>query len=83
MIYRKIQTENPLSRAMDHWAYWNQVKLDFSRRGKPTDNAVAESFLTASEVSASRYTGSGISKKLDTGWKSGGKTTTTFDLTAA
>lgn len=29
---------------MDLWAYQNQVKLDFSRRGRPTDNAVIESF---------------------------------------
>ena len=35
------------SRVMDHWAYWNQVTLDFSRPGKPTDNAVAESFLVS------------------------------------
>ncbi len=35
------------SRAMDHWAYWNRVKLDFSRPGKPTDDAVAESFLAS------------------------------------
>ena len=28
----------------DLWAYTNQVALDFSRRGKPTDNAVIESF---------------------------------------
>jgi putative transposase len=32
------------SRALDHWAYWNHVTLDFSRPGKPTDNAVIESF---------------------------------------
>jgi putative transposase len=32
---------------LDHWAYWNEVKLDFSRPGKPTDNAVAESFLAS------------------------------------
>jgi len=30
--------------ALDHWAYWNHVTLDFSRPGKPTDNAVIESF---------------------------------------
>ncbi len=29
---------------MDHWSYWNGVTLDFSRPGKPTDNAVIESF---------------------------------------
>jgi putative transposase len=33
-----------VSRALDQWAYLNQVTLDFSRRGKPTDNAVVESF---------------------------------------
>ncbi len=30
--------------AMDLWAYTNGVILDFSRRGKPTDNAAIESF---------------------------------------
>lgn len=30
--------------AMDLWAYTNGVVLDFSRRGKPTDNAAIESF---------------------------------------
>jgi len=29
---------------MDLWAYHNQVKIDFSRPGKPTDNAHVESF---------------------------------------
>jgi putative transposase len=33
-----------VSAAMDRWAYTNQVVLDFSRRGKPTDNATIESF---------------------------------------
>ena len=32
------------SKALDHWAYWNHVQLDFSRPGKPTDNASIESF---------------------------------------
>jgi len=32
------------SKALDHWAYRQQVKLDFSRPGKPTDNAFIESF---------------------------------------
>ena len=32
------------SQVMDLWAYHNQVKIDFSRPGKPTDNAYAESF---------------------------------------
>ena len=32
------------SQAMDLWAYRNNVKIDFSRPGKPTDNAFVESF---------------------------------------
>lgn len=32
------------SRALDHWAYWNRVALDFSRPGKPTDNPFIEAF---------------------------------------
>jgi putative transposase len=32
------------SRSLDHWAYWNHVELDFSRPGKPVDNAFAEAF---------------------------------------
>jgi putative transposase len=33
-----------VSAALDLWAYTNGVILDFSRRGKPTDNATIESF---------------------------------------
>jgi putative transposase len=33
-----------ISRALDAWAYQNEVQLEFSRPGKPTDNAFAESF---------------------------------------
>ena len=33
-----------ISRSLDWWAYFNGVKLDFSRPGKPTDNAYIESF---------------------------------------
>jgi putative transposase len=32
------------SKALDQWAYANGVQLDFSRPGKPTDNALIESF---------------------------------------
>jgi putative transposase len=32
------------SQAMDLWAYQNGVRIDFSRPGKPTDNAFIESF---------------------------------------
>lgn len=33
-----------ISRSLDWWAYFHGVKLDFSRPGKPTDNALIESF---------------------------------------
>ena len=32
------------SMAMDAWAYWQHIPLDFSRRGTPGDNAVNEAF---------------------------------------
>lgn len=32
------------SKVVDQWAYWNKVELDFSRPGRPTDNAFIESF---------------------------------------
>lgn len=32
------------SKALDHWAYRNGLKLDYTRRGKPTDNGFIESF---------------------------------------
>ena len=33
-----------ISRDLDLWAYTNGVTLDFSRPGKPTDNAYIEAF---------------------------------------
>ena len=33
-----------ISKDLDLWAYMNGVTLDFSRPGKPTDNAFVESF---------------------------------------
>ena len=33
-----------VSKALDRWAYAHKVTLDFSRPGKPTDNAYVESF---------------------------------------
>lgn len=33
-----------VSQALDQWAYWNGVKLDFIRPGKPIENAHIESF---------------------------------------
>ena len=34
-----------VSNVLDRWAYENRVSMDFSRPGKPTDNAFAESFI--------------------------------------
>lgn len=33
-----------ISKVLDQWCYQNGVELDFSRKGRPTDNAYAESF---------------------------------------
>jgi putative transposase len=33
-----------VSKALDNWAYVNNIKLEFSRPGKPVDNAFIESF---------------------------------------
>jgi putative transposase len=41
-----------VSRDMDLWAYAKGVTLDFSRPGKPTDNAFIEAFNGRSGQSA-------------------------------
>jgi putative transposase len=44
---KRIQTDNGsefVSKEMDKWAYENQVTMDYSRPGKPTDNPFVESF---------------------------------------
>ena len=33
-----------VSKALDQWAYQHRIELDYSRPGKPTDNALIESF---------------------------------------
>ena len=46
-VPKSIRVDNGpefVSKALDQWAYQNQVALDFSRPGKPTDNALIESF---------------------------------------
>jgi putative transposase len=47
-VPRSIRTDNGsefISKVLDKWAYDNQVELAFSRPGRPTDNAFAESFI--------------------------------------
>jgi len=44
---KEIRVDNGpefISKALDLWAYMNGVTLEFSRLGKPTDNAFIESF---------------------------------------
>jgi putative transposase len=46
-VHSAIRVDNGpefVSKALDRWAYANGVTLDFSRPGKPTDNAFVESF---------------------------------------
>jgi putative transposase len=46
-VPQRIRVDNGpefVSKQLDQWAYWNKVELDFSRPGKPTDNAFIESF---------------------------------------
>ena len=46
-IPKTIQVDNApefTSKRLDQWAYVNGVELDFSRPGKPTDNAFIEAF---------------------------------------
>lgn len=43
----RIQVDNGsefISKNLDHWAFANNVTLDYSRPGKPTDNPFIESF---------------------------------------
>lgn len=47
IIPKRIQTDNGsefISKQVDHWAYENNVTMDYSRPGKPTDNPFVESF---------------------------------------
>ena len=41
---RVDQRSEFISRDLDFWAYANDVTVDFSRPGKPTDNAFIEAF---------------------------------------
>jgi putative transposase len=46
-VPERIKVDNGsefISKALDKWAYDNHVTLNFSRLGKPTDNAFIESF---------------------------------------
>ena len=47
IVPKRIQVDNGsefISKEVDKWAYENNVTLDFSRPGRPTDNPFIESF---------------------------------------
>jgi len=57
---------------MDLWAYQNGVKIDFSRPGKPTDNAFVESFngtFRAECLNAHWFGSLAEAKHLIEGWR--------------
>ena len=58
--------------AMDFWAHQNQVRIDFSRPGKPTDNAFIESFngtLRDECLSAHWFTTLAEARRLIESWR--------------
>ncbi len=71
-----IQVDNGTefaSRAMDAWAYREDVRLDFSRPGKPTDNAHIESFnarLRAERLNAHVFESLEDAEETLTSWRS-------------
>jgi putative transposase len=60
------------SQMMDLWAYQNGVQIDFSRPGKPTDNAHVESFngtFRAECLNAHWFTSLGEAKQIIEAWR--------------
>ena len=60
------------SGVMDRWAYNNRVEIDFSRPGKPTDNATVESFngrLRQECLNANSFMSLGDAKSKIEGWR--------------
>lgn len=60
------------SQAMDLWAYQNGVRIDFSRPGKPTDNAHVESFngtFRAECLNAHWFMGLSEAKEIIEAWR--------------
>lgn len=61
-----------ISKALDRWAYENDVTLDFSRPGKPTDNAFIESFngrLREECLNANWFLSLGDAKEKVAAWR--------------
>ena len=54
---RSIRVDNGpefAGRLLDQWAYLNQVELDFSRPGKPSDKAYIEAFNRSRQTGVSQ-----------------------------
>jgi len=72
---RSIRVDNGpefAGRMLDQWAYLNKVELDFSRPGKPTDNALIESFnsrLRQECLNASWFTSMADARARITEWR--------------
>ena len=82
---KKIRVDNGTeftSKALNHWAYWNHVELDFSRPGKPADNAFIERSAARSGESASHSIGSRTWTRYKGSSATGAMTTTTIGRTA-
>ena len=71
-----------VSRDLDLWAYANGVTLDFSRPGKPTDNAFIEAFNGRLRAECLNPTGSFPLPTRGKSWRLGAGTTTRTDPTA-
>ncbi len=81
---RYIKADNGsefISKALDKWAYENGVEIDFSRPGKPTDNAKNESFNGRFREECLTHIGSCRWKMPDAKSKSGASTITRRVLT--
>jgi putative transposase len=60
------------SKALDLWAWQNQVQLDFTRPGKPTDNGICKSFngrLRDECLNVNEFTSLDHAKALIEAWR--------------
>jgi putative transposase len=71
-----------ISRDLDLWAYAHDVAMDFSRPGKPTDNAYIESFNGSFRAECLNTHWFMSLDDAGRNWKSGVETTMRFDHTA-
>lgn len=80
VVPKRAQCDNGsefISKEVDRWAYENQVVMDFSRPGKPTDNPYVKSFLMVnSEMNVCPLTGFCRWNMLRRFWTTGSESTT-------